>query len=137
MVRLTTTLRGTRYGSSPPRMRPQDRGVRHETQLQQESVRVLARPSGVSPNTIRKGRKRTTAVDATRGSRQPRPIVLTPEQEIMLVAFRKHTLLPLDDCLYALQPTIPHLTRPTLHRCLERHGISRSPSSVWSRARAR
>ena len=29
----------------------------------------------------------------------------------MIVAFRRHTLLPLDDCLYALQPSIPHLTR--------------------------
>jgi hypothetical protein len=36
-------------------------------------------------------------------------------------------LLPLDDCLYALQPTIPHLTRSALHRCLQRHGISRLP----------
>ncbi|HEY0163932.1 MAG TPA: IS481 family transposase, partial [Sphingomicrobium sp.] len=42
-------------------------------------------------------------------------------------AFRRHTLLPLDDCLYALQPTIPHLTRSSLHRCLMRHGISRLP----------
>ena len=45
----------------------------------------------------------------------------------MIVAFRKHTLLPLDDCLYALQATIPHLTRSSLHRCLQRHGISRLP----------
>ncbi len=45
----------------------------------------------------------------------------------MVVAFRRHTLLPLDDCLYALQPTIPHLTRSALHRCLQRHGISRLP----------
>ena len=44
-----------------------------------------------------------------------------------MVAFRRHTLLPLDDCLYALQPTIPHLTRSSLHRCLQRHGISRLP----------
>jgi len=44
-----------------------------------------------------------------------------------LVAFRRHTLLPLDDCLYALQPTIPTLTRSSLHRCLKRHGISRLP----------
>jgi hypothetical protein len=35
--------------------------------------------------------------------------------------------LPLDDCLYALQPTIPHLTRSSLHRCLQWHGISRLP----------
>ena len=45
----------------------------------------------------------------------------------MIVAFRRHTLLPLDDCLYALQPTIPHLTRSSLHRCLQRHGVSRLP----------
>ncbi|TDX22220.1 integrase-like protein [Rhodovulum visakhapatnamense] len=45
----------------------------------------------------------------------------------MIVAFRRHTLLPLDDCLYALQPSIPHLTRSALHRCLQRHGISRLP----------
>ena len=44
-----------------------------------------------------------------------------------MVAFRRHTLLPLDDCLYALQPTIPHLTRSSLHRCLQRHGSSRLP----------
>ena len=31
---------------------------------------------------------------------------------------RRHTLLPLDDCLYALQATIPHLTRSSLLRCL-------------------
>src|SRR6476660_9690655 len=37
------------------------------------------------------------------------------------------TLLPLDDCLYALQATIPHLTRSSLHRCLKRHAISRLP----------
>ena len=36
-------------------------------------------------------------------------------------------MLPLDDCLYALQPTIPHLTRSSLHRCLQRNGISRLP----------
>ncbi|MGO7748316.1 DDE-type integrase/transposase/recombinase, partial [Rhizobium ruizarguesonis] len=27
----------------------------------------------------------------------------------------------------ALQPTIPHLTRSSLHRCLQRHGIGRLP----------
>jgi hypothetical protein len=41
--------------------------------------------------------------------------------------------LPLDDCLYALQPTIPHLTRSSLHRCLQRHGISRLPEVEGSK----
>ena len=53
--------------------------------------------------------------------------MLSAEEEAIVVAFRRHTLLPLDDCLYALQPTIPHLTRSSLHRCLQRHGISRLP----------
>lgn len=43
------------------------------------------------------------------------------------VAFRKHTLLPLDDCLYALQSSIPQLTRSSLHRLFQRHDISRLP----------
>lgn len=44
-----------------------------------------------------------------------------------MVAFRRHALLRLDDCLHALQATIPHLTRSSLHRCLQRHGISLLP----------
>lgn len=38
--------------------------------------------------------------------------------DAIIVAFRKHTPLPLDDCLYALQATIPQLTRSSLHRRL-------------------
>ena len=53
--------------------------------------------------------------------------MLSVEEEAIVIAFRRHTLLPLDDCLYALQATIPHLTRSSLHRCLQRHGISRLP----------
>jgi hypothetical protein len=52
--------------------------------------------------------------------------VLSVQNEA-IVAFCKHTLLPLDDCLDALQPTIPQLTRSSLHHCLQRHGISRLP----------
>ena len=60
------------------------------------------------------------------GPKEARSTVLSPE-EVIVVAFRRHTLLPLDDCLYALQPSLPHLTRSSLHRCLQRHGISRLP----------
>ena len=45
------------------------------------------------------------------------------EQEAIIVIFRLYTLLPLDDCLYALQPSIPDLTRSSLHSCFQRHGI--------------
>ena len=61
------------------------------------------------------------------GPHEPHSTVLSSEEEALVVAFRKHTLLPLDDCLYTLQATIPHLTRSSLHRCYQRHGISRLP----------
>jgi hypothetical protein len=60
-------------------------------------------------------------------AQRSRSTILSIEQEAIIVAFRKHTLLPLDDCLYALQATIPQLTRSSLHRRLERHGINRLP----------
>jgi transposase InsO family protein len=76
---------------------------------------------------VQKWRKRETVADQPMGPAEPHSTVLTLEQEAMIVAFRRHTLLPLDDCLYALQPSIPSLTRSSLHRCLQRHGISRLP----------
>lgn len=67
----------------------------------------------------------------THGRHQARALtataVLSVEEEAAVIAFRKHTMLPVDDCLYALQPTIAHLTRSSPHRCLQRHGVSRSP----------
>ena len=101
--------------------------VRRTIQLRQESVRALARRYGVSPTTVQKWRKRTTVADERMGPKEPRSTVLTLDEEAIVVAFRRHTLLPLDDGLYALQPAIPHLTRSSLHRCLQRHGISRLP----------
>jgi len=53
--------------------------------------------------------------------------VLTPAGEAIVVAFRQKTLLPLDDVLGCLRDTIPNLSRSALHRCLQRHGISRLP----------
>ena len=44
------------------------------------------------------------------GPKQIRSTVLSVEEEAVVVAFRRHTLLPLDDCLYALQP-VPDLIR--------------------------
>jgi transposase InsO family protein len=57
----------------------------------------------------------------------PASTVLTAEQEAVAVAFRRHTLLALNDCLYAWQATIPHLSRSARHRCFQRHGVSCLP----------
>jgi transposase-like protein len=90
-------------------------------------LRALAARHGVNPKTVAKWKKRFSVADRKTGPTEPRSTVLTAENEAVIIAFRRHTLLPLDDCLYALQPTIPHLTRSSLHRCLQRHGISRLP----------
>jgi transposase InsO family protein len=108
--------------------------VRRAIQHSQESLRALARRYGVNPKTILKWRKRSSVADLPTGPREPKSSVLAVEDEAIIVAFRRHTLLPLDDCLYALQATIPHLTRSSLHRCLQRHGISRLPEVEGDKA---
>ena len=57
----------------------------------------------------------------------PASTVLTAVEEAIAVTFRQHTLLPLDDCLYALQATIPRLSCSALHHYFQRYGISRLP----------
>src|SRR4051812_49132519 len=101
--------------------------VRRAIQHSQESLRRLAQRYGINQKTVAKWKARSSVSDLRTGPKEPRSTVLTVEEEAVIVAFRRHTLLPLDDCLYALQPTIPHLTRSSLHRCLQRHGISRLP----------
>lgn len=101
--------------------------IRRAIQNSKESIAKLSRYYNLNPKTIIKWRKRSFAKDADMGPKHARSTVLTLEEEAVIVAFRKHTLLPLDDCLYALQISIPHLTRSSLHRCLQRHSISRLP----------
>ena len=103
--------------------------IRRAIQNSQESLRVLAKRYGINPKTVAKWKKRRSVSDLPTGPKDAKSTVLTIEEEAIIVAFRRHTLLPLDDCLYALQATIPHLTRSALHRCLQRHGISRLPET--------
>ena len=102
--------------------------VRRAIQHSQESLAKLAARYDLNPKTIATWKKRAYVHDAPMGPKQPHSTVLTKEEETLIVTFRRHTLLPLDDCLYALQATIPHLTRSALHRCFKRHGISRLPA---------
>src|SRR5580765_7456075 len=101
--------------------------VRRAIQNSQESLRALAKRYGINQKTVAKWKERETVADLPTGPREAKSTVLSIEEEAIIVAFRRHTLLPLDNCLYALQPTIPHLTRSSLHRCLQRHGSSRLP----------
>ena len=101
--------------------------IRAAIQRSQATTAALSRELGINVKTVAKWRKRETVEDRKTGPTYPSSTVLSADEEAMIVAFRRHTLLSMDDCLYALQPTIPHLTRSSLHRCLQRHGISRLP----------
>ncbi len=85
---------------------------------------------GLSRTTVAKWRARATTEDAPMGPSSPHSTVLTLAEEAMVVEFRRRTLLPLDDVLGCLRDSIPKLTRSSLHRCLERHGISRLPEGT-------
>ena len=138
VVRSVITSGGKHYGSGFPRERPHDFGQdaqmmrciiehlgRRAIQRSEESIRTLACRHGISSKTVQKWHKLTSVSDAPMGPKAIHSTVLTIEEEATIVAFRRHTLLPLDDCiLYALQPNIPHLTRSG---CLQRHGIRRLP----------
>jgi len=101
--------------------------IRAAIQRSKAPIQKLAQRYGLNRKTVMKWRKRAFVTDAPMGPKEPRSTTLSPEQEAIAVAFRRHTLLPLDDCLYALQATIPTLTRSSLHRLFQRHTIARLP----------
>ena len=68
------------------------------------SLAQLSRELGINPKTVAKWRKRAKVEDSKTGPTEPRSTVLTEAEEAMVVALRRHTLQPLDDCLCALQP---------------------------------
>jgi hypothetical protein len=87
----------------------------------------------VNPKTVAKWRKRQSVDDLPMGPHERRSSVLSELEEAAVVAFRIQTRLPLDDIFIALRPAIPRLTRSSLHRCLQHHGISRLPRPAKQR----
>src|ERR1700761_8509646 len=75
--------------------------VRRAIQNSEESLRALARRYGINQKTVAKWRKRETVADRPTGPKEAKSTVLSVGDEAIVVAFRRHTLLPLDDCLYA------------------------------------
>lgn len=90
-----------------------------------EPTTVLARRYGVDPKTVRKWRRRTSVEDQPMGPHERRSATLSALEEAAAVAFRVQTRLLLDDVYVALRSSIPALTRSSLHRCLQRQGVSR------------
>lgn len=82
---------------------PQRQRQSVERQHSQETMRALAKRYGVNQKTVAKWKKRSSASDLPTEPNEARSTVLTIEEEAVIVAFRRYTLLPLDDCLYALE----------------------------------
>lgn len=81
----------------------------------------VCRKHGVSSTTFYKWKATYGGMDVS----QARKLKVLEDENARLKRLLADAML--DDCLYALQPSIPHLTRSALHRCLQRHGISRLP----------
>ncbi len=78
--------------------------VRAAIQRSQASLATLSRDLGINPKTVAKWRKRQTVEDLKTGPKEPRSTVLTETEEATIVAFRRHTLLPLDGAALASMP---------------------------------
>jgi len=100
-----------------------------ELQRSKASVASLAKKYAINEKTVLKLRSRQSVEDKPMGPKEPRSTVLSPMKEAALVALRVPARLPLDDVYIALKDVIPHLTRSSLNRCLQRHGISRLPKA--------
>src|SRR5215203_734393 len=81
--------------------------IRRAIQNSQASLRQLAKRYRINPKTVAKWKKRTSTADLRSGPQEPKSTVLSIEEEAVILTFRRHTLLPLDDCLYALAADTP------------------------------
>ena len=101
--------------------------IRGELQRSQASVANLAKRYGINEKAILKWRTRQSVEDlpmGPRGAPQHRPLA---NGRSCHCGARVQARLPLDDVYIALKDVIPHLTRSSLHRYLQRNGISRLP----------
>jgi transposase-like protein len=97
--------------------------IRAEIAASSDSIAALAQRYGISEETARKWKKRTSVHDA---SHTPHHLqtTLTPAQECVVVELRRTLLLPLDDLLAVTREFIcAQATRSGLDRCLRRHGV--------------
>lgn len=101
------------------------KALREQIRTSNESTRALARRLGLDRRTVAKWRARASIEDAPRGPKTKGPRALSLGDEAIIIAFRRLTLLSLDDCHYALKAAIPYLTRSSLQRCLVRNGLNR------------
>ena len=97
--------------------------IRAEIAASADSAVTLAQRYGISEETARNWKKRTSVHDASHTPHRLQT-TLTPAQERVVVELRCTLLLPLDDLLAVTREFIcPKATRSGLDRCLRRHGV--------------
>jgi transposase InsO family protein len=101
--------------------------IRKEIQDSSETISALAQRLSLNPKTVSKWRKAGRVEDLKSGPSNPHSTVLSALDEQLICEFRRQTKLPLDDVFVSLKDKIKGLTRSNLHRCLQRHGLSRLP----------
>jgi len=104
---------------------PRPRTPREQKYKRLRERQPASRTLPYQPKTARKWQQRDHVEDLPCGCRPGQGSVLDSRDEAVIVEMRRKTLLPLDDLYDLLKPEIPVLTRSNLHRCLQRHGVSR------------
>jgi transposase-like protein len=101
------------------------------------SVAELAGELGVSEDTIRRWRSRSSVSDRSHTPHKL-AISLSDLEERLVTELRSALGLPLDDIVAVMRRCVnPKLSRSAIHRCLARHGISARPKAACRRLRAR
>jgi transposase InsO family protein len=86
----------------------------------------LAAELGVSESTVRRWRKRTGVTDRSHRPLRLAALSLTPLEEQLIVELRTEAGLALDDIVAVMRRCVnATLSRSAIHRCLQRHAISR------------
>src|SRR5215204_6467142 len=68
--------------------------IRRAIQHSEASLRALSKHYGINQKTVAKWKRRTSVADVRTGPKEARSTVLSIEEEAVVVAFRRHTLLP-------------------------------------------
>ena len=125
------------YGKRSSRQRPNDAASSNRVPSVEREQPGPCRPLRLEPEDGRQMAQANHDGRCADGPRTSKSTVLTSAEEAIVVAFRQKTLLPLDDVLGCLRDAIPHLSRSALHRCLQRHGVSRLPIEETKEQRKR
>lgn len=83
--------------------------IRRTVQNSQESLRALSKRYGINQKTVAKWRKRASTAELPTVPKEAKSTFLSVEEEAVIVALRRYTLLLLDDCLLCAEAdyTVP------------------------------